>query len=92
MKFQVHRRQLIGFVHFHLVYYGRYLGRAHISESSELVEMSTECISTILNCKIAGGNPRPSLYEIVLLVECGSGEIIVTRMHTESIETVDRAF
>jgi hypothetical protein len=53
-----------------------------------LKEVPSESISCIRLGKVASGDPRPSLEEVVLIIERWHGEVIVDWVDLESLQGV----
>lgn len=63
--------------------------RLHISESCELIEMSSESISSMFKCLISGTNKTTSFDHIVPTIKSRSCKVFIYRMDFEILEGVD---
>ena len=57
-----------------------------------LEEMAAECITGTADGFIATGNPRAAFDDCVAIVISGRGEIIIKRMHVETVKRINRGF
>ena len=65
--------------------------RLHISESCELIEVSSESISSMFKCFISGTNKTTSFDHIVPTIKSRSCKVFINRMDLEILERVDRS-
>ena len=60
-----------------------------VPKSSELMEMSTECIPSVIECFIASADEAPSLNHVMPLVKGRSSEVLIDGMDFEPLKGID---